>query len=597
MQTYKAPLRDISFVLKELLGTDQLRSLPGYENIQDSDIDAILTEAAKFCENTLLPLNRPGDEEGCHFEDGTVRTPKGFKEAYKEFMDIGWLSLSGDPKYGGQGLPVTISNIFNEISIATNLSFSVYPLLTTGAIHALEVSGSDELKQKFLPNLIAAKWGGTMCLTEPHCGTDLGLLRTKAVPQENGSYKLTGTKIFITSGEHDLTENIVHLVIARTPEAEPGIHGISLFLVPKFLVNDDGTLGARNGVTCASIEHKMGIKASSTCVMNFEDATGYLIGDLYKGMQNMFVMMNSARLGVGIQGLGIGEIAYQNALAYAKERLQGRALSGPQYPEKPADPILVHPDVRRMLLTMKAINEGNRMMITWVGLELDRSFKLQDPEEKQKADDLVQLMTPIVKAFVTDTGFDIANMGIQIYGGHGYIRENGMEQFVRDSRISQLYEGTNGIQAMDLIGRKLAVGNGRLVKAFFGIVQNYIEQHKNNEQMNEFIEPLEKALGRLQQATLTIATKAMLDHNEAGAAATDYLKLFALVTHAYLWNRAVEVSLPKASGEEQAFYQGKIDTARYFMQKILPQTGALFATLSAGAGSLMNFKDEGFGPF
>lgn len=387
------------------------------------------------------------------------------------------------------------------------------------------------------------------------------------------------------------------MVIARTPDGVPGTKGISLFLVPKFLVNDDGSLGARNGATCASIEHKMGIKASATCVMNFDEATGYLVGDLFKGMSNMFVMMNSARLGIGVQGLGLGEIAYQNALAYAKDRLQGRSLTGPKYPDKMADPIIVHPDVRRMLLTMKALNEGNRMLVLWTALQLDRSQSAKDPAAKQEAEDFNQLMTPIVKAFCTDTAFELASLGVQVFGGHGYIRENGMEQYLRDARIGMLYEGTNGIQAMDLIGRKLPMGGGRVVQTFFGPVQAFIEQHKNDEKMAEFVGPLEKAFGRLQQATGLIAQKAPSDHNEAGAAAADYLKLFALVAHAYLWCRAVLVAKDKLSSSEKAFYQSKIETARFFMEKLLPQTGTLAVNIAAGAGPLMNFQDESFGPF
>jgi alkylation response protein AidB-like acyl-CoA dehydrogenase len=442
--------------------------------------------------------------------------------------------------------------------------------------------------------MVEGTWSGTMCLTEPHCGTDLGLLRTKAESQADGTYKLTGTKIFISSGEHDLTENILHFVIARTPEAVSGVKGISLFLVPKFMVNDDGSLGARNSVTCASIEHKMGIKASSTCVMNFDGATGFLVGELYHGIQNMFTMMNTERLGVGVQGLGIAEIAWQNALIYARERLQGRALTGAKQPEKIADPLMCHPDIRRMLLTMKSLIEGNRMLVAWIAINVDRMEQGETLEIRQEAEDLVQLMTPIIKAFMTDTGSEITNLAMQIYGGHGYIQETGVEQFVRDARIAQIYEGANGIQALDLIGRKLSANTGRYLRRFFHPVQEFVDQYSQDESLKEFVEPLAKALGRLQQVTMTIAQKSLVNPDEAGAAATDYLRLFALVTLAYLWCQAVIVSKDKIGQGEDDFYEAKIHTARFFMTKILPQSSSLFATIMVGSKPLMAMKDKLF---
>lgn len=598
MPIYQAPLRDMTFVLKEFLEAQpKLQKFPGFEEFTDDLIDAVLNEGAKFAENVLFPLNLSGDQEGCHYQDGEVKTPKGFKEAYWQFIEGGWSTLTCDPKYGGQGMPELLGFFLEEMTCSANLSFGLYPGLTRGAYTLLNSHGSEDLKEKYLHKLVSGIWTGTMCLTEPHCGTDLGLLRTKATPQEDGSYTLEGTKIFISSGEHDLSENIIHFVLARTPEASIGTKGISLFLVPKFLPNKDGNPGERNPVYCASIEHKMGIKASSTCVMNFDGAQGWLVGDLYNGMSHMFTMMNTERLGVGNQGLGISEIAYQNALAYARERLQGRALRGAKFPDKPADPIIVHSDIRKMLLTMKALNEGNRMMAAWVAMSLDISKHSPDEKERQNADDLVQLMTPVVKAFLTDSGTDIANLAVQVYGGHGYIKEHGVEQFARDARITQIYEGTNGIQAMDLIGRKLPAHTGRFLRQFFHPVQAYLEDRQSDQSLAEFILPLAKAFGRLQQATVTVAQRGLSNPDEAGAAATDYLQLFGLTCVAYLWCRAVEVAKTELEGTEDTFYTAKIETARFFMQKVLPRTSALFACIMAGSASLMGYKEESFGPF
>ncbi|MBX3486353.1 MAG: acyl-CoA dehydrogenase C-terminal domain-containing protein [Candidatus Paracaedibacteraceae bacterium] len=595
MPTYKAPVRDMMFVLDEVIGTDRVLSMPKFSEINKDLVEAVFTEAARFTETVLQPLNQSGDKEGCTWKDQTVTTPKGFKEAYNAFVEGGWPTLTGNPEYGGQGLPNIISMTTEEMICSSNLAFSLYPGLTRGASIMLERHGSKELKDKYLPKMIQGTWAGSMCLTEPHCGTDLGLLRTKAEPQADGTYKLSGTKIFISSGEHDFTENILHFVIARTPEAAPGIKGISLFLVPKFMVKDDGSLGERNSVFCASLEHKMGIKASATCVMNFDGAVGYLVGDLYKGINNMFTMMNTERLGVGMQGLGIAEVAYQNALIYARDRLQGRALTGVKYPDKPADPLMVHPDIRRMLLTMKSLNEGCRMLAVWVSESLDIMEHSEDPVQQQDADDFVQLMTPIIKAFLTDVATDGANLGIQIYGGHGYIQEWGMEQFARDARIAQIYEGTNGVQALDLIGRKMPAHTGRYLRQFFHPVEAYLKAHENNTDMAEFIGPLAKAFGRLQQATVGIATKALGNPDEAGAAATDYLRLFALTALAYLWCRAVEVSSQKIGQGDDEFYEGKIQTARFFMTKILPQSSSLFSQIMSGSKPLMEMPDVRFG--
>lgn len=596
MPTYKAPLRDFRFVYQELFNAEDLQALPGFEEVSPDLVETIVEEAGKFCENVLQPLNQSGDAIGVKFENGQITTPPGWKEAYQAYAENGWGALTASPEYGGQGLPKTVGIMVEEILCGANLSFGLYPGLTVGAYNAIVSHGSEALKNKFLPNMVAGIWSGTMCLTEPQCGTDLGLIRTKAEPQADGSYQLTGTKIFITSGEHDFTENIIHLVLARLPDAPSGIKGISLFLVPKFRVDDNGNLGARNPVFCGSIEHKMGIHASATCVMNFDGATGYLIGTAHKGMQAMFVMMNAERLGVGMQGLGIGEVAYQNAVAYARDRLQGRALKGAVQPDKPADPLWVHPDIRRMLLTMRAYTEGNRALAVWVARKLDESLHATDPAQQQTAEDFVALMTPIVKAFMTDCGSEIANLGMQVYGGHGYIREWGMEQFVRDARIAQIYEGTNGVQALDLVGRKLPAHMGRNLRPFFHEVSDYLANKQSDEraEFQPFVQGLAKAFGRLQQVTGWIGQKGLANPEEAAGAATDYLRLFALTALAYLWAKMVELALTKRDGAEREFYQAKINTARFFYERLLPQTGALTAIIMSGAGSMMNFNHEAF---
>src|ERR671918_157773 len=596
MTTYSAPLRDMRFVLHELLEVGRLASLPGYAEATPDLIDAVLEEGAKLAENVLFPLNRSGDEEGCTFENGVVRTPKGFKEAYDQFAQGGWVGLAADPAFGGQGLPAVVKVVVDEMVCSANLSFGTYPGLSGGAYKAIEHHADEALKALYLPRLVDGSWSGTMCLTEPQCGTDLGLIRTRAEPAGDGRYSITGTKIFISAGEHDLTENIIHLVLARLPDAPAGIKGISLFLVPKFLPRD-GAPGPRNGVRCGGLERKMGIKASATCVMNFDGATGWLIGEPHRGMRAMFTMMNEARLEVGIQGLGIAETAYQSAVAYARERLQGRALSGAQAPDQPADPIIVHPDVRRMLLTMRASSEGARALAYWIGMSLDLARRHPDPAARQAADDLIALMTPIIKAYFTDQGSTCANLGVQVMGGHGYIREWGMEQLVRDARITQLYEGANGIQALDLVGRKLPAHYGRYLRSFFHPVMAFIEQHQMNAALADFVLPLAKAYARLQQVTLHLAQQGLRDPNEAAAASYDYLRLFALVAMAWLWVRMVEVAKAKlAAGADgdAAFYEAKVKTARFFMTKMLPESGALLAQIMAGGKPLMDFEEAAF---
>jgi alkylation response protein AidB-like acyl-CoA dehydrogenase len=597
MPIYKAPLRDINFCLKELFGLSSMQALPGYEEMTEDVVDAVLQEAARLCENVLFPLNQSGDLEGCTWDKGQVRTPKGFKQAYDTFVEGGWSTLACDPAYGGQGLPESIGLMTEEMICASNTSFSLYPGLTRGAYILLHTHGSDELKERYLHKMVEGTWSGTMCLTEPHCGTDLGLLRTKAVPVGDGSYKVSGTKIYISSGEHDLTENIIHFVLARTPDAPAGIKGVSLFVVPKIWVEDDGRMGESNSVSCGSIEHKMGIRASATCVMHFEGARGYLVGAMHHGVSNMFAMMNNERLGVGNQGLGVAEVAYQNALAYARERLQGRSLTGTKCPDKPADPIMVHPDVRRMLLTMKAYNEGNRMIACWIARALDIAHKEPDPVKRQDADDLVQLMTPVVKAFFTDCGHEIANTAMQVLGGHGYIKEYGLEQYARDARISQIYEGTNGVQALDFVGRKLPAYTGRYLRQFFHPILAFMEKHQNTPELAEFMPALVKCVTRLQQATGYLAVASLKNADEAGAGSVDYLKMFALTAHAYLWAQAVLVAGPKCASSEKVFYEGKMETARFFYAKLLPQTSSLLANIMAGAKPLMAIKDESFGPF
>lgn len=595
MPVYTPPIKDIEFILHDVLDMDELSSLPGNEDFSAELADQILEEGGKLCEEVLFPLNHSGDLEGCTLENGVVRTPEGFKEAYQMFAENGWCGLACDPEYGGMGMPMMINTAMKEMICSANMSLGMYPGLSYGAYEALHKFGSDELKDLYLPKLVEGTWSGTMCLTEPHCGTDLGLIKTKADPNDDGSYNVTGTKIFISAGEHDLTENIVHLVLAKLPDAPEGVKGISLFIVPKFLPKGDG-VGERNGVACGSLEHKMGIKANATCVMNFDDAKGWLVGEPHKGLRAMFAMMNDARLGVAMQGLGIAEVAYQNGLAYAKDRLQMRSLTGVKAPDKPADPIIVHPDVRRMLLIGKAFTEGARALSYWIGLQSDIANKHEDQKQRDKAEELVALMTPILKAYLTDMGSEVANLSVQVYGGHGYIHEWGVEQYVRDARIAQIYEGTNGIQALDLVGRKMPKDFGKLLRRFFHPVQDFINEHQANPDLQEFVFPLAKAFMKLQQSTAMVAQKGLKNPDEAGAASVDYLRQFALVSMAYMWCRMVIAAQKKMeSGEgDKDFYESKVMTARFFMTRMLPEADARFKMVMAGASPLMDLKEAQF---
>jgi hypothetical protein len=596
MPIYKAPVEDVNFLFNDVFQIDRYDNLPGFSDASADVREAILGEAAKLSEEVLQPLNRVGDLEGCkRKDDGSVTTPKGFKEAFKQVAEGGWLGLSAPTEYGGQGLPVTLSQVVSEFQCSANMAFAMYGGLTMGATAALIVHGSDAQKKTYVPKMIAGEWTGTMNLTEPHCGTDLGLLRTKAVRQGDGSFRISGTKIFISAGEHDLTSNIIHLVLARIEGAPSGIKGVSLFVVPKVLVNADGSLGARNGVTCGSIEHKMGIHGNSTCVMNYDNATGWLIGEENKGMQGMFVMMNEARLGVAVQGLAQSEVAYQNAVAYARDRLQGRALSGAKAPDKPADPIIVHPDVRRTLLTIRAFNEAARAMVVWTALKSDVAHRSSDPKDRQAADDHMGLLTPVLKGFLTDNGFANAVQAQQMYGGHGYIAEQGMEQFVRDARIAMIYEGANGIQALDLVGRKLSRDGGRAIMSFFTELGTYCKEHGGDEAMKPFVTPVSNALGHLQQATTWLMQNAMKKPDNAGAAATDYLQLFGFVTLGYMWARMAKVALDKiAAGGETAYLKTKLVTGRFFMERMLPETALHLARIQTGSDTTMELAADAF---
>ncbi|MCB9978200.1 MAG: acyl-CoA dehydrogenase C-terminal domain-containing protein [Rhodospirillales bacterium] len=596
MPAYTAPLDDIRFVLRDVLGVEALSALPGYEDATPDTIDSIIEEGAKLCEQVLFPLNQSGDAQGCQFAEGAVRTPAGFPEAYTAFCEGGWSSICADPAYGGMGLPVLVNTVMQEMICAANFSFGMYPGLSQGAYEALHAFGTDEQKALYLPKLASGLWTGTMCLTEAHCGTDLGLIQARAAAGPDGSFAITGTKIFISAGEHDLAENIVHLVLARLPDAPEGVKGISLFVVPKFLPDEAGNPGARNAVECGSIEHKMGIKASSTCVMNFDGATGWLVGEPNKGLKAMFKMMNAARLGVAMQGLGIAEVARQNATIYARERLQMRAVSGVKFPDKPADPIIVHPDVRRMLLTMKAFTEGARALSLLVSMNLDISLRPPDEETRKSADDFVALMTPVLKAYQTDMGFDVASMAMQVYGGHGYIRETGVEQYARDARIAMIYEGTNGIQALDLVGRKMGQGYGRLLRSFFHAVSDFLSENQADPALADLLLPLGKSFAKLQQASGLIAQKGLKDPEEGAAAATDYLRMFALVAMGWMWARMAVAAREglEADPARKDFYEAKTITARFFMERMLPETEFRFRALSSGAQNLTALRPECF---
>ncbi|BES70697.1 acyl-CoA dehydrogenase C-terminal domain-containing protein [Marinobacter nanhaiticus D15-8W] len=596
MADYQAPLRDIRFVLNEVFDTPALwASLPKLaENVDPDTADAILEEAGKITSGVIAPLNREGDEQGCKWNDGEVTTPEGFKEAYQTIVEGGWNGLGGNPDFGGMGMPKTLVAQFEEMLQASNMAFGLAPMLTAGACLALDAHGSEELKAKYLPNMYSGVWSGAMDLTEPHAGTDLGIIRTKADPNDDGSYNVTGTKIFITWGEHDMAENIIHLVLAKLPDAPKGPKGISLFLVPKFLVNEDGSLGERNSLACGSIEKKMGIKGSATCVMNFDGAKGWLVGEPNKGLAAMFTMMNYERLGVGIQGMGAAEASLQSAREYALERLQSRAPTGIQEPEKAADPLIVHPDVRRMLLTMKGYIEGGRAFSTYVAQWLDISKYADDEERRVHAEQMVALLTPVAKAFLTDRGLDVCVIGQQVFGGHGFIREWGQEQLVRDVRITQIYEGTNGIQALDLMGRKVVLNQGRFFELFAEDVAEFIETNQSDAAVRPYLEPLAAALERLADVTEYVIKAAAENPNEVGAASVDYLDLFGLTALAYMWARIVKAAAPKAEGDTSGFYSGKLKTARFYYNRMLPKTVSLAEGIRSGSDAMMDLTADEF---
>ncbi|ABE59778.1 acyl-CoA dehydrogenase C-terminal domain-containing protein [Chromohalobacter israelensis] len=598
MPSYQAPLRDFRFAMDEVLDYPRhYAGLPQADDVTPDVVSAILEEGARFTRDVLLPLNQVGDTHGCRLEGDQVVTPPGFKEAYAQYVEGGWPSLSGDPAHEGQGLPTSLGMVLSEMVCSTNLAWGMYPGLSQGAADALRHHGSEAQKAQYLAKLNAGTWTGTMCLTEPQCGTDLGLIKTRAQPDGEEGYRITGTKIFISAGEHDLAENIVHLVLAKLPDAPEGTKGISLFVVPKYLPDAEGGIGERNAVSCGSLEHKMGIHGNATCVMNFDGARGFLVGEPHKGLACMFTMMNVARIGVGIQGLGLMEISFQNALAYARERLQMRALSGTQNTDKPADPIIAHPDVRRMLLTQKALAEGGRMMVLYAAQLADTVECSASDSERESAETLLGLLTPIVKAFLTEVGFEATNEGVQVFGGHGYIREWGMEQYVRDARITRLYEGTTGIQALDLLGRKVLMSQGEALKPFTKQIHKFCKAHEANDAMAEFVTPLAKLNAEWGDLTMAVGMKAMQDREEVGAASVDYLMYAGYVTLAFFWARAAQAAHDALAGnpDDAAFYRAKLDTARFYYQRLLPRTRAHAEMIRAGGDTLMAMSAEDFG--
>ena len=596
MPSYTAPLRDIRFVMDEVFDFGAGYEAYGLTDASPDLVDAILEEGAKFASEVLSPLNRVGDEEGCHFDNGVVTTPTGFKEAYQQYVENGWGGMTGPVEFGGQGLPASLGLVMSEMKASANCAWNMYPGLTQGCATAIRTHGSQEQKEVYLNKLVPGHWTGTMCLTEPHCGTDLGLIKTRAEANADGSYAVTGTKIFISSGEHDMAENIVHLVLAKLPGAPAGTKGISMFIVPKFLPDADGEKGERNAVKCGSIEHKMGINGNATCVMNFDGATGFLIGEENKGLMGMFTMMNSARLGTGMQGLCNGEASYQGAVAYAKDRLQMRALTGPAEPDKPADPIIVHPDVRRMLLTMKAFNEGNRGLAYYTAQLLDKANYSADEAERADAEDQLAFLTPICKAFMTETGMEVTMLGMQVFGGHGYIREWGQEQQVRDCRIAPIYEGTNGIQALDLLARKVLMSNGKLLRAFTKEVQQFCDANKNHAQIGSYVSKLAELNNQWGGLAQSIGAKSMENREEIGAASMDFLMFSGYVAHAFFWLKMAIVAQEKldAGTSEQDFYQAKLATQEFFFKRLLPRAQAHVEALEAGADTLMQMTADQF---
>ena len=592
MPTYTPPLRDMQFVMHEVLKVvDDFKQMPQYAEIDVETISAVLEEGGKFAAEVIFPLNVSGDAEGCSYDPVThvVTTPKGFKEAYRTYIDAGWAALGCDPEYGGQGLPLVVNQCFYEMLNSANQAWTMYPGLTHGAYASLESHGTPEQKQTYLPKMISGEWTGTMCLTEAHCGTDLGLMRTKAEPQGDGTYKLTGNKIFISAGEQDMTENIIHLVLARLPDAPPGIKGVSLFIVPKFLVNKDGTLGARNGIYCGGLEHKMGIKGNATAQLVLEDAVGTMVGQPNKGMAGMFVMMNAARLGVGNQGQGLIEVAYQNALAYAKDRIQMRSLTGAKAKDQPADPIIVHPDVRKMLLTAKAYAEGGRALLCFSSMLLEKEHNHPDEKVRKDSGELLAMLTPIVKAFITDNGWTATSACLQVFGGHGYIKEWGMEQFVRDARINMIYEGTNTVQSLDLLGRKILGNNGATLRKFGKLIGKLVEEEGVNEKMSEFITPSAILGDQMTKFTTEIGFKGFQNPDEVGAAAVDYLRVAGHLVFGYFWARMAQVALREiAAGNSDPFYLAKVQTARFYFAKLFPETTTLMRTARAGSKVLMD---------